>query len=85
MEASELELIALKIVRQLRNETEVSHKLLDLVLNRVDGRPKESVELNATVQAAAGIDPRDVLLQRLSRLLQTTDIRTKSEDDDDQE
>ena len=85
MEASELELIALKIVRQLRNETEVSHKLLSLVLDRVYGRPKESVDLNATVQAAAGIDPRDVLLQRLSRLLQTTDVRTKSEDDDDQE
>ncbi len=85
MEASELELIALKIVRQLRNETEVSHKLLSLVLDRIYGRPKEQVEVNATVQAAAGIDPRDLLLQRLSRLLQSTDERTKEPDDDDQE
>jgi hypothetical protein len=85
MEASELELIALKVVRELRMGTTVDNKLLAIVLDRIEGKPKESVELNATVQAAAGIDPRDVLLQRLSRLLQTTDVRTKSEDDDDQE
>lgn len=79
MEASELELIALKVVRELRQGLVIDNKLLAIVLDRIEGKPKETVELDATVQAAGDIDPRDILLQRLSNILKVSD----QEDDED--
>lgn len=69
MESSELELIALKVIRELRIGTPISSKLLEIILNRIEGKPKEMVELDATLEVSSGIDAKDILLQRLNRIL----------------
>jgi len=82
MEASELELIALKVIRELRTAPEINHRLLGIILDRIEGKPKEQVELDARVEMASGIDPRDALLQRMEKILGTAD---QEEDDEDEE
>jgi len=73
MEASELELIALKVIQELRHGAPISHKLLNIVLDRIEGRPKESLELDGKLEVAGGLDARDVLLQRMKRVLDATE------------
>lgn len=72
MESSELDLIAQKIVRQLRQGTgefgEISPKLLDIVLDRIEGKPKEQIQLDGRLEVASGIDAKAALLQRLSKI-----------------
>jgi len=82
MEASELELIAIKVVRELRQGLTIDNKLLAIVLDRIEGKPKESVELDATVHAAGELDPKDVLLQRLNKILKTAE-EDQGDDDED--
>lgn len=79
MEASELELIAMKVVRELRNDEPVNNKLLGIILDRLEGKPKESVEIDGKLEVAQGLDAKDVLIQRLNRILEI------AEDDSDEE
>jgi len=69
IESSELDLIALKVIRELRTSNPVNAKLLEIVLNRLEGKPQESVTIDGRIEAASGISARDILLQRLDRVL----------------
>ena len=69
MESTELELIALKVIRELRSSTPMSSKMLDIVLTRIEGKPKDVVEIDGKLELAKGLDARDILLQRLDRIL----------------
>lgn len=69
METTELELIVLKIIRELRSDTQVSHKLLNLILDRIYGKPRESIDIDAKVETASSLDAKDILLQRIDKIL----------------
>jgi hypothetical protein len=43
--ASELEIITARVIKQLRKGRPLDIRLLDVVLNRLEGKPKEHVEL----------------------------------------
>lgn len=85
LEASELELIALKVIRELRTAPEINHRLLGILLDRIEGKPKESVELDATVKMAGEIDPRDVLIKRLNKILGVADQASEEDVEDSEE
>lgn len=69
IESSELDLIIIKVIRELRTTSPVNVKLLEIVLNRIEGKPKELVEIDGSLEVSRGIDARDVLLQRLSKIV----------------
>lgn len=70
-DATELELITLKVIRELRESEPLNAKLLEIVLNRLEGKPKESVDLSGQVGVVVGEDPKGQLLKRLDALLES--------------
>lgn len=76
MQSSELRLIAIKVIQELRTTSPVNSRLLDIVLNRIEGKPKEFVEVDATMEVMNGLNPTELLLQRLSKLLPSGEADT---------
>ena len=68
VDTSELELIALKLVRELRTTTPVNSRLLDIVLNRIEGKPKEYVELDASLEVDRGSLSDEELISLIRKL-----------------
>jgi hypothetical protein len=66
-ESTELDLIVAKVVKELRQGNGIDSKLLSLILDRVEGKPKESLELEGKLEVGHGIDARSLILQRLGQ------------------
>ena len=66
---TELRLIAIKVINELRTTTPVNSRLLDIVLNRIEGKPKEFVEIDGTMEVMNGLSAQEILLQRLSHII----------------
>ena len=78
MESTEMELIALKVIKELRTSIPVNTKLLSIIMDRTEGKPQESIKLDGGLELTNGIDAKDLLLQRLDQILSTS----KGEGDD---
>ena len=70
-ESTELDLIVAKVIKELRQGHGVDSRLLNIILDRIEGRPKESVELDGKLEVGHGIDARSLILQRLGQASST--------------
>jgi len=82
LDACELELIAKRVITELRTGAEFDVRLLEVVMNRVDGKVKEIVEMDAKLEVAHDIDAREVILSRLNKLLSTRAVAEADKESD---
>lgn len=68
-ESTELDLLTMKIVQELRTTVPINIPLLNTVLNRIEGKPQETISIDETLEVSRGIDAREVILQRLSKII----------------
>ena len=81
-ESSELELIVKRAVRELRTGLEFDVRLFDVLMNRIEGKPKEPIDVEGIKEVANDLNAHDIILSRLGGIVLA---RGHSEDDSESE
>lgn len=76
LELSYIQLLIQRIVDELLEAPELDVKLLEMVLNRLEGKVPEGLDFSGGVELRDGIGARDLLLQKLDRYLRLKDTET---------
>ena len=67
---SYVELLVQKIMDQLLNSPEMDTKLLEMMLNRLEGKVAEGIDLSGDIEIRRGLSAKELLLQKLGRHVQ---------------
>lgn len=73
IEKSRLQLLVEKIWNQLYEAPEIDVKLLEMVLNRLEGKVPEGVNVSGGLELREGLSAKELILQKLDRQLRVKD------------
>lgn len=65
-ESTELVLIVRRAIKTLRTSPEFDVKLFTALMDRMDGKPKDNIDVEGIKEIANDIDAREVILSRLA-------------------
>lgn len=68
-ESSELELIVSRAVKELRTNPEFDVRLLETLINRLEGRVKEPIDVEGIKELASDLSAREILSTRFGGLI----------------
>lgn len=81
-DSCELELIVRRAVKELRTGPEFDVRLFDVLMNRIEGKPKEPIDVEGIKEVAHDLNAHDIILSRLGGIVLA---RGHSEDGDESE
>ncbi len=81
-ESSELELIVRRAVKELRMSLIFDVRLFEVLMNRIEGKPKEPIDVEGIKEVANDLNAHDIILSRLGGIVLA---RRHSEDDSESE
>ena len=73
IEKSRLQLLTEKIWNQLYEAPEMDVKLLEMVLNRLEGKVPEGIAFSGGLELREGLSAKELILQKLDRQLRVKD------------
>lgn len=68
-ESSELELIVRRAVKELRTGIYFDVRLFDVLMNRIEGKPKEPIDVEGIKEVAHDLNAHDIILSRLGGII----------------
>lgn len=81
-DSTELELIVRKAIKTLRLGSDFDVKLFIALMERMDGKPKDNIDVEGIKEIANDIDAREVILSRLAGISLARGHNQGSERDD---
>lgn len=76
VEATYVQLLVKKVMNELLNAPSLDVKLLEMTLNRLEGKVPDGLSVSGGLELRDGISARDILLQKLDRHLRLKEAET---------